>query len=60
LHQKEHNVDMPLQVKPHENDGLSLNYYIGDGSILLAFDLDEGKKANLAGFSIHCITVRDL
>jgi phosphatidylserine/phosphatidylglycerophosphate/cardiolipin synthase-like enzyme len=56
LHQKEHNVDMPLQVKPHENDGLSLNHYIGDGSILLAFDLDEGKKVNLAGFSIHCIT----
>ena len=30
--------------------------YVGDSAVLLAFDLDQEKTANLAGFSIRCIT----
>ncbi len=39
-----------------KNNGLSSIAYIGDGSVLLAFDLDEDKITNLAGFSIKCTT----
>src|SRR3989442_10468811 len=39
-----------------KNNGLSSIAYIGDGSVLLVFDLEEDKIANLAGFSIKCTT----
>jgi phosphatidylserine/phosphatidylglycerophosphate/cardiolipin synthase-like enzyme len=35
-------------------DGLSVKAYRGDGSILLAFDLDETLTPGLAGFAIQC------
>ncbi len=38
------------------NDGLSLTAYAGDGSILLAFDLNEEKTPGLAGFAIKAKT----
>jgi PLD-like domain len=39
-----------------DNDGLYVTGYRGNRSILLAFNLDQEKAADLAGFSIHCIT----
>lgn len=43
----------PYQI---ENDGLSLTAYAGDGSALLAFDLNEEKTHELAGFAIKAKT----
>ncbi|MGZ4861355.1 MAG: phospholipase D-like domain-containing protein [Halobacteriota archaeon] len=37
-------------------DGLSVTAYAGDGSVLLAFNLDETKTDNLAGFAIKAKT----
>lgn len=37
-------------------DGLSVCSYVGDGAVLLAFDLEEDKTSNLAGFAIQCTT----
>lgn len=34
-------------------DGLTVKAYRGDGSAMLAFDLDEGHTKNLAGFAIR-------
>jgi hypothetical protein len=39
-----------------KSDGLSVTAYAGDGSVLLAFDLDETKIDNLAGFAIKAKT----
>ena len=36
------------------NDGLMVRSYLGDSAVLLAFNLDENKIDNLAGFSIKC------
>jgi len=43
----------PYQTK---NNGLSFTAYVGDSSVLLAFDLDEDKTHNLAGFAIKAKT----
>ena len=34
-------------------DGLTLRAYPGDGAVLLAFDLDESRQADLAGFAVE-------
>jgi phosphatidylserine/phosphatidylglycerophosphate/cardiolipin synthase-like enzyme len=39
-----------------ENDGLSVTPYVGDGAVLLAFDLEEDKTGDFAGFAIQCVT----
>jgi hypothetical protein len=39
-----------------EKNGFSVKAYAGDGAILLAFDLEEAKTNNLAGFAIQCIS----
>src|SRR5204863_3679596 len=36
-----------------KSDGFSFRAYPGDGAILLAFDLDESRQADLAGFAIE-------
>jgi len=38
------------------NEGLAVTAYDGDGAILLAFDIDEDKTQNLAGFAVKAIT----
>ena len=37
-----------------EADGLSVKAYKGDGTVLLAFDLDERLTERLAGFAVKC------
>jgi len=34
-------------------DGLTFRAYPGDGAVLLAFDLDESRQADLAGFAVE-------
>jgi phosphatidylserine/phosphatidylglycerophosphate/cardiolipin synthase-like enzyme len=41
-------------VKGSGDKGLSLNVYRGDGSALLAFDIDPKLAQDLAGFAIEC------
>lgn len=36
-----------------QSDGLSFCAYWGDGALLLAFDLDESRQADLAGFAVE-------
>ena len=36
-----------------KQDGLTVCAYPGDGAVLLAFDLDESRQADLAGFAIE-------
>jgi phosphatidylserine/phosphatidylglycerophosphate/cardiolipin synthase-like enzyme len=36
-----------------QSDGLTFSAYPGDGAILLAFDLDESRQADLAGFAVE-------
>jgi PLD-like domain len=36
-----------------KSDGLTVCAYPGDGAVLLAFDLDESRQADLAGFAIE-------
>jgi hypothetical protein len=36
--------------------GLSARAFLGDGAVLLAFDMDEAKTTDLAGFAVKCIT----
>jgi hypothetical protein len=43
----------PYQTKLN---GFSLTAYAGDGSVLLAFDLDQARTDNLAGFAIKAKT----
>ncbi|MBI3842700.1 MAG: phospholipase [Thaumarchaeota archaeon] len=43
---------MPTKTK----DGLTITTHVGDGSVLLAFDIDTSKRDKLAGFSIYCKT----
>ena len=40
----------------YKNDGLAVASYAGDGSVLLAFDVDEDKTQNLAGFAVKAVT----
>ncbi len=35
-------------------DGLSVRGFSADGAVLLAFDLDQQRTPNLAGFAIQC------
>jgi hypothetical protein len=46
---------MPLG-ESFNNEGLAVTAYDGDGVILLAFDIDEDKTRNLAGFAVKAIT----
>jgi hypothetical protein len=34
--------------------GITLNGYLGDAAVLLAFNIDKAKTDRLAGFAIHC------
>lgn len=36
-----------------KSDGFTFSAYWGDGAILLAFDLDESRQADLAGFAVE-------
>lgn len=40
----------------NKNNGLAVNAYAGDGAVLLAFDVDEDKTQNLAGFAVKAFT----
>jgi hypothetical protein len=40
----------------NKNEGLAVTAYAGDGSVLLAFDVDEDKTKNLAGFAVETVT----
>ena len=42
-----------------EKNGFSFTCHVGDGSVLLAFNLAEDKIENLAGFAVHCVTPKD-
>ncbi len=35
------------------SDGFTFSAYWGDGALLLAFDLDEARQADLAGFAVE-------
>lgn len=39
-----------------KDEGLAVTAYDGDGVILLAFDIDEDKTQNLAGFAVKVVT----
>jgi hypothetical protein len=39
-------------------DGLTLKAYRGDGSAMLAFDVDERLVTDLAGFAVECRSPR--
>jgi hypothetical protein len=43
-----------MSIQKKEKDGFSFARYIGDGSVLLAFNLEENKTDNLAGFALRC------
>jgi hypothetical protein len=42
-----------------ENYGFKLVAYVGIGMIMLAFDLDENKAGNPAGFAVKCTPLSD-
>lgn len=42
-----------MMTHPSKKD-IIITAHIGDGTVLLAFDVPEEKKSNLAGFSIFC------
>ena len=42
--------------KNKEKDGFSFTLYTGDSAVLLAFNLDDSKIKNLAGFAVKCKT----
>jgi hypothetical protein len=46
---------MPLS-KLFKSTGLAVTAYDGDGAVLLAFDIDEEKTKNLAGFAVKVVT----
>ena len=46
---------MPIDQTRRTVDGLTLKAYRGDGAALLAFDIDEQFKDDLAGFAVQCI-----
>ncbi|PAV12339.1 hypothetical protein ASJ81_07065 [Methanosarcina spelaei] len=46
---------MPLS-KLFKSKGLAVTAYDGDGAVLLAFDIDEEKTKNLAGFAVKVAT----
>jgi hypothetical protein len=45
-----------MSISKANSSGLSLTAYAGNGAVLLAFDIDEGKTDKLAGFAIKCLT----
>lgn len=49
---------MPSHSSSSHDNGMSVNSYIGDSVVLLAFNLDQSMIDNLAGFSIHCTAPR--
>jgi hypothetical protein len=49
---------MALDQTRRTVDGLTLKAYRGDGAAMLAFDLDEHFKDDLAGFAVECGTPR--
>ncbi len=44
-----------MKMPSNKNNGLSVTSYVGDSAVLLAFNLEEGKITNLAGFAIKCL-----
>lgn len=45
---------MPLDQIRRTQDGLTVKAYRGDGAALLAFDIDDYLKDDLAGFAVEC------
>jgi phospholipase D-like protein len=45
---------MPTDLTRRTVDGLTLKAYRGDGAAMLAFDVDEHLKDDLAGFAVEC------
>lgn len=43
-----------MSIEKNQKDGFSFTCYPGDGAVLLAFNLDEDKIDNLAGFAVKC------
>ena len=43
-----------LSINKNQKNGFSFACYPGDSAVLLAFNLDEGKIDNLAGFAVKC------
>jgi hypothetical protein len=43
-------------MSSHSNHGLTVTPHLGDGAVLLAFDLPKSLSKNLAGFAIFCTT----
>jgi hypothetical protein len=40
----------------NNNNGLTVASYAGDGTVLLAFDIDKNKTQNFAGFAVEVVT----
>lgn len=45
---------MAIDQARRTHDGLTVKAYRGDGVAMLAFDVDENLKGDLAGFSVEC------
>lgn len=43
-----------MSIDTKQKDGFSFSRYTGDGAVLLAFNLEESKIDNLAGFALKC------
>jgi len=43
-------------MSPDLSDGFAVKAHVGDGAVLLAFDLPSEKATNLAGFAVKCVT----
>jgi hypothetical protein len=43
-----------LSIDKKQEDGFLFSCYAGDGAVLLAFNLEESKIDNLAGFALKC------
>ena len=46
---------MPLLSKSARKDDFSVKAYLGDGAVLLAFNLPPNDVDNFAGFAVECI-----
>ena len=43
-----------MSIDKNQKDGFYFTSYTGDGAVLLAFNLDEDKMDDLAGFAVKC------
>jgi hypothetical protein len=41
-----------MSIDKNQKDGFYFTSYTGDGAVLLAFNLDEDKMDDLAGFAV--------